>query len=117
MAVKILVVDDELDFQEIVKTILRKRVMNGDYNLIFASNGQEALEKLKQNEDLCIILLDINMPVMTGLELLAELPKLNRLYRALIVTAYGDMSNIRKAMNLGASDFITKPIDFQNFEF
>ncbi len=116
MSIKILVVDDETDFQLLIKKEFRKRIMHGELEFVFATNGRDALEKLKSDESIGIILIDINMPVMNGLELLAELPKLNRLYRALIVTAYGDMSNIRKAMNLGASDFITKPIDFRNFE-
>ena len=113
MSIKILVVDDEIDLQKIILQRFRKRK---DVEFVFAYNGQEALEKLKSDNELNIILVDINMPVMNGLELLEELPKLNRLYRALIVSAYGDMDNIRKAMNLGASDFITKPFEFKDFE-
>ena len=116
MAIKILVVDDEPDFQEFIRRRFRKETSEGNFEFIFAFNGQEALEKLKNDKEIHIILVDINMPIMNGLELLAELPKLNRLYRALVVSAYGDMSNVRKAMNLGASDFVTKPIEIEDFK-
>ena len=116
MAVKILVVDDEPDLQTLVQAKFRKAIKNNEFDFYFASNGQEALGILQRDKDLNIILTDINMPVMDGLALLAELHQLKRPYKAIIVSAYGDMVNIRTAMNRGASDFVVKPIDFVDFE-
>lgn len=116
MGVKILVVDDEPDLELLIIQKFRKKIANKEYEFIFTRNGVEALKKLEEHEDLEIILTDINMPEMDGLTLLANLPKLNRLYKAVVISAYGDMSNIRSAMNKGASDFVTKPIDFQDLE-
>jgi sigma-B regulation protein RsbU (phosphoserine phosphatase) len=116
MSVKILVVDDEPDLQSLIQVKFRKAIKNNEYDFYFASNGQEALGILHKDTDLNIILTDINMPVMDGLTLLAELGQLNRPYKAIIVSAYGDMANIRTAMNRGASDFVVKPIDFTDFE-
>ena len=84
--------------------------------LEFAGNGRLALEKLKVYDDIRIIVTDINMPEMDGLTLLSELAKLDRPTRTLVVSAYGDMQNIRSAMNNGAFDFVTKPIDFTDLD-
>lgn len=113
---KLLVVDDEPDLQALIEVKFRKAIKNKEFEFFFAANGQEALEILKKNGDINIILTDINMPVMDGLVLLENLHSLNRPYKAVVVSAYGDMSNIRVAMNKGASDFVMKPIDFIDFE-
>lgn len=116
MATKILVVDDEPDLELLVKQKFRKKISENKLEFIFARNGLEALKKLQEQPDLDIILTDINMPEMDGLVLLSLLPTLNRVYKAVVISAYGDMNNIRSAMNKGASDFIIKPIDFQDLE-
>jgi sigma-B regulation protein RsbU (phosphoserine phosphatase) len=116
MAYKILVVDDEPDFEELIKAKFRSKIKNKEFEFVFAKNGSQALSKLKEHPDLHIVMTDINMPGIDGLALLNELPKLDRLYKAIVITAYGDMSNIRTAMNRGASEFITKPIDFNDLE-
>jgi two-component system sensor histidine kinase ChiS len=116
MIPKILVVDDEKDLHALFQHKYRKQIKNRELEFYFANNGVEALESLTSNPDLNIILTDINMPVMDGLTFLSNLPKLDRLYKAIVISAYGDMANIRSAMNKGASDFVTKPIDFSDFE-
>ncbi len=113
---KILVVDDEPDLELLLKQKFRKRIRKKELTLIFAQNGVEALKQLDRHRDVDMVLSDINMPQMDGLTLLHQLNELNRDLRAVIVTAYGDMKNIRTAMNRGAFDFITKPIDFQDLE-
>lgn len=113
---KILVVDDEPDIELLIKQKFAKQVKAKEFEFIFASNGSEALKTLHQDKDINIILTDINMPEMDGLVLLSHLPELKRLFKTVIISAYGDMSNIRKAMNRGACDFITKPIDFKDLE-
>jgi len=116
MAVKILVVDDEPDLELLITQKFRKKIANHEYEFIFTHNGIEALKKLEEVKDLGIILTDINMPEMDGLTLLSHLQTLERPYRAIVISAYGDMSNIRSAMNKGAADFVTKPIDFEDLE-
>ena len=116
MAERILFVDDEPDMEELIKQRLRKQVREDRFALEFAGNGRIALEKLKEFDDIRIIVTDINMPEMDGLTLLAELGKLDRPTRTLVVSAYGDMQNIRTAMNNGAFDFVTKPIDFADLD-
>lgn len=111
---KILVVDDEPDVQGMVKLKFRKQIRSGIYDFVFAENGKQALDMLKKYEDINIVISDINMPEMDGLTLLENLGELNRLLKAIIVSAYGDMDNIRTAMNRGAYDFVTKPIDFND---
>ena len=113
---KILVVDDEPDLELLLRQKFRRKVRKGEMTLIFAQNGVEALEQLKQHPDVDMVLSDINMPQMDGLTLLHQLNQLNYDLRAVIVTAYGDMKNIRTAMNRGAFDFVTKPLDFKDLE-
>ena len=113
---KILVVDDEADLEMLVKQKFRKKIRENIYEFIFAQNGEEALKKVHDNPDLDIILSDINMPVMDGLTLLSHLPEANPMLKAVVVSAYGDMQNIRTAMNRGAFDFICKPVDFEDLE-
>ncbi|MFA6084100.1 adenylate/guanylate cyclase domain-containing protein [Mucilaginibacter sp.] len=113
---KILVVDDEADLEILVKQKFRKKIRENVYEFIFAQNGEEALERVKDHPDLDIILSDINMPVMDGLTLLSRLPEANPMLKAVVVSAYGDMQNIRTAMNRGAFDFICKPVDFEDLD-
>jgi adenylate cyclase len=113
---KILVVDDEADLEALVKQKFRKKIRDNLYQFIFAKNGEEALEMVLAHPDLDIILSDINMPVMDGLTLLSRLPEVNPIVKAIVVSAYGDMQNIRTAMNRGAFDFVVKPVDFKDLE-
>lgn len=114
---KILVVDDEPDLQMLMMQKFRKQVKSKEYEFLFAENGSEALEVVSNHSDLSLILSDINMPKMDGLTLLEELRKLNRAdLKTVMVSAYGDMENIRTAMNRGAYDFVTKPINFKDLE-
>ncbi|MCE2454839.1 MAG: SpoIIE family protein phosphatase [Gemmatimonadetes bacterium] len=113
---RILVVDDEPDLELLLRQKFRRKVRKGEVDLLFASNGVEALEVLKANSDVDIVLSDINMPEMDGLTLLQQINQLSLDLRAVIVTAYGDMRNIRTAMNRGAFDFVTKPIDFDDLD-
>ncbi|MEQ9423551.1 MAG: hybrid sensor histidine kinase/response regulator [Cyclobacteriaceae bacterium] len=113
---KILVVDDEPDLEGLIQQKFRKSIRNSQYSFVFAENGRQALEKLNDNEDVDLVLTDINMPEMDGLTLLTKLNERDNFLKTVIVSAYGDMDNIRTAMNLGAFDFITKPIDFHDLE-
>jgi phosphoserine phosphatase RsbU/P len=114
---QILVVDDEPDLEHLILQKFRKKISAKEYEFHFARDGAEAFEKIVNNGSLDLILTDINMPVMDGLTLLSKIKELNnRLHRSVIVSAYGDMENIRTAMNRGAYDFITKPIDLNDLE-
>ncbi|HEY6435022.1 MAG TPA: SpoIIE family protein phosphatase [Ignavibacteriaceae bacterium] len=114
---KILVVDDEPDLQELIKQKFRNKIKANEYEFHFAINGAEALEKIVNDTTIDLVLTDINMPVMDGLTLLSKINELNnKLLKSVIVSAYGDMENIRTAMNRGAYDFITKPIDLKDLE-
>ncbi|MCK9219948.1 MAG: SpoIIE family protein phosphatase [Bacteroidales bacterium] len=115
--VKIMVVDDEVDLESLVRQKFRRQIREGMYDFIFAYNGLEALAKLIENPNIGVILSDINMPEMDGLTLLSKLKELkNPGLKTVIVSAYGDMENIRTAMNRGAFDFVTKPINFDDLE-
>ncbi len=109
---KILVVDDEPDLEHLMRQRLRRDVRRGSLELVFAHDGVEALELLEVDRDIDMVLSDINMPRMDGLTLLEQIPQVDPNIRSVIVSAYGDMKNIRTAMNRGAFDFVTKPIDF-----
>lgn len=109
---KILVVDDEADLELLVKQKFRRKIRENRYEFLFANNGEEALLKVQDNPDIDVILSDINMPVMDGLTLLTKLALANPILKTVMVSAYGDMQNIRAAMNLGAFDFVCKPVDF-----
>ena len=113
---KILVVDDEADMELLIKQKFRRQIRDNTYEFVFAQNGVEALKKLQEIPDLDVVLTDINMPEMDGLTLLTKLPEANPIIKAVIVSAYGDMENIRTAMNRGAYDFIFKPVDFEDLE-
>ena len=111
---KILVVDDEPDLERLVRQRMRREIRAGRYTFLFASNGVEALERLREDRAIDMVLSDINMPRMDGLTLLAQIPLVDPNVRSVVVSAYGDMKNIRTAMNRGAFDFVTKPIDFED---
>jgi adenylate cyclase len=113
---KILIVDDEADLEVLIKQKFRKQIRENIYEFVFAQNGKEALERVNEHPDLDIVLSDINMPVMDGLTLLTHLPEANPMLKAVVVSAYGDMQNIRTAMNRGAFDFVCKPVDFDDLE-
>lgn len=113
---KILVVDDEEDLQVLIKQKFRQKIRQHEYEFIFAVNGRHALEQLQAHKDVDLVLSDINMPEMDGLTLLSKLNEQNSLLKAVIVSAYGDMDNIRLAMNRGAFDFVTKPVNFADLE-
>lgn len=110
-----MVVDDEPDVQDLIQQKFRKKVQSKEYHFYFALNGKEALKQLDQL-DVDIILSDINMPEMDGLTLLKEVEELFPFVKVIIISAYGDISNIRTAMNRNAFDFLTKPIDFEDLE-
>ena len=112
----ILVVDDEPDLEPLIRQKFRRRVRKGDLVFTFAADGLDALEKLEADPLIDVVLTDINMPRMDGLALLARIGELERLLKSVVVTAYGDMQNIRTAMNRGAFDFLTKPIDLEDLE-
>jgi class 3 adenylate cyclase/AmiR/NasT family two-component response regulator len=113
---KILVVDDEADLEVLIKQKFRQKIRQNEYEFIFAINGRHALEQLEQHPDVDVVLSDINMPEMDGLTLLSRLNEKNALLKSVIVSAYGDMDNIRTAMNRGAFDFVTKPVNFSDLE-
>ena len=114
-AIKILSVDDEAPLELLMKQYFRRKIRNGEYEFFFAHNGLEALSILYNNPDIEIVLSDINMPEMDGLTLLAKVNEMrNPALRVIMVSAYGDMKNIREAMNNGAFDFATKPIDMDD---
>jgi class 3 adenylate cyclase len=115
-ATRILVVDDEPDMEALVRMRFRKQVRAGTYDFLFASDGEDALEKLRQNPGTDVVVSDINMPRMDGLTFLSRVGEVNPLAKVIIVSAYSDMSNIRTAMNRGAHDFLTKPLDFQDLD-
>ncbi len=111
---KILVVDDETDLEPLMLQRMRRHIRAGEYSFVFAHNGIEALELLNQDDDIDMVISDINMPQMDGLTLLEQIPKVDPNIRSVIISAYGDMKNIRTAMNRGAFDFVTKPLDFDD---
>ena len=113
---KILVVDDETDLEVLIKQKFRQKIREHKYEFLFAINGKHALEQLELNDDVDVVLSDINMPEMDGLTLLLKINEQNTLLKAVIVSAYGDMENIRTAMNRGAFDFVTKPVNFEDLE-
>lgn len=113
---KILVVDDEDDVAQLIRQKFRRQIREQQYEFVFASNGLEALSLLREHPDTDIVFSDINMPEMDGLTLLEKIKEDSPLLKTVIISAYGDMANIRMAMNRGAFDFICKPFDFEDFE-
>ena len=116
-AIRILSVDDEEEIEFLITQFFRRKIRSGEYEFFFAHNGVEGLAALHDHPDIEIILCDINMPEMDGLEMLAKVNEMqNPALRVIMVSAYGDMENIRMAMNDGAFDFATKPIDMDDLE-
>jgi adenylate cyclase len=113
---KILAVDDEPDFELLIRQRFRAQIRDQEFEFRFAHHGEEALATLSAEPDIDLMLLDINMPVMDGLTLLSELRQRQLEVQAIIVSAYGDMTNLRTAMNRGAFDFVTKPVDLRDLE-
>ena len=112
----ILVVDDEPDVEALITQKFRRKIRQHEIDFLFARDGEEALQVLADNPRVDIVLSDINMPRMDGLALLERLSQLDVDLKAVMVSAYGDMLNIRTAMNRGAFDFVTKPIEFEDLE-
>ncbi len=117
MAAKILVVDDEPTMQVLVQKSFRRKIRKGELEFLFANNGVEALAQIDAHPDVDVMLTDINMPRMDGLTLLDHLSKRGSpTPKTVVISAYGDFGNIRTAMNRGAFDFLTKPINFDDLE-
>ena len=116
MPAKVLFVDDEPDMETLISQRLRKKTRSGELELVFAQHGKLALEVLQKHPDVDVVMTDLNMPVMDGLALLAELKANYPLLATIVISAYSDMKNIRTAMNCGAFDFLTKPIESQDLE-
>jgi class 3 adenylate cyclase len=116
MTATILVVDDEPDLEALVLQKFRRQIRDGVVTFMFARDGIEALQSIQQHPHVDMVVSDINMPRMDGLSLLQKLQEAEDKKSTVIVSAYGDMSNIRTAMNRGAFDFLTKPIDFGDLE-
>ena len=116
MTATILFVDDEPDLEDLVLQKIRKRIGEGELSFVIAHDGLEALQSLELNPNVDMVISDINMPRMDGLSLLERLQATEDKKSTIIVSAYGNMSNIRTAMNRGAFDFVTKPIDFSDLE-
>ena len=118
MSIKILFVDDETRLQTLMMQKFRKEIFTKKFKFVFAQHGAEALETLEADSDISVILTDLNMPIMDGLTFLTKLKEYkensNRIVTTIVISAYDDMGNIRKAMNAGAFDFLTKPIDMQD---
>lgn len=116
MRARILAVDDEPQFEALLRQRFRRQIREGRFEFIFADNGYNALQIVEKDREIDMVLTDINMPKMDGLSFINELKSVRPLLKTVIVSAYGDMNNIRKAMNLGAFDFVTKPIEFVDLE-
>jgi adenylate cyclase len=116
MTARIMVVDDEPDLEVLIQQMFRHQLREGIVTFLYARDGVEALAVLQKNNDVDMVVTDINMPRMDGLSLLQRLQENEKQISTVIVSAYGDMANIRTAMNLGAFDFLTKPIDFLDLE-
>ena len=114
---RILMVDDEPDLEPLIKLRMRRKIRAGTYDFLFAHNGIEALEMLAKDDGIDLVVTDINMPQMDGLTLLEQIPNVaGDDIRCIVASAYGDMKNIRTAMNRGAFDFVTKPVDFEDLQ-
>jgi len=116
MTARILVVDDEPDLEALIQQKFRHKIRDGGVSFLFARDGVEALSLLETDGKVDMVVTDINMPRMDGLSLLQKLQEAEEKLSTVIVSAYGDIGNIRTAMNRGAFDFLTKPIDFTDFE-
>jgi len=115
-APKVLMVDDEKDLEFLARQKFRKAVSENKFQLLFAHNGQEALDIIESNPEIKVVISDINMPEIDGLTLLKLIHEMRPEIRTILVSAYGDLGTLRKAMNYRAFDFVTKPVDFQDLE-
>jgi DNA-binding NtrC family response regulator len=113
---RLLAVDDEADFELLLRQRFRKQIRDGEFSFAFARDGEEGLAATDADPTIDLILLDINMPVMDRLAMLAKLKERQGPPRAIIVSAYGGMANLRTAMNRGAYDFVTMPVDLGHIE-
>jgi sigma-B regulation protein RsbU (phosphoserine phosphatase) len=113
---KILVVDDEQDLKTLMTQRFRSHLLNGTYDFIFAANKTEAIQKFEEEPEVDILLTDINLPDLGGLSLLEYVNEKQSDTVSVVISAYGDMNNLRNAMNRGAFDFVTKPVDFDDIE-
>lgn len=116
MVAKILILDDEPDFELLITQFFRLKILQKKMTFIFVHNSADALEKLKDDQEISIVVTNVNIPNIDVLELLEHISLLDRFCKAIVISAYGDMSNVRMAMNRGAFDFIMKPIDFSDLE-
>lgn len=116
MPSKILFVDDEVNTEELIRQAFRHPIRNGEYLLFFALNGLEALDIIEREPDLDLMITDINMPKMDGLTLIQKAREIRPWMKSIITSAYGDMRNIRTAMNIGAFDFLTKPLQIKDLQ-
>ncbi|HMT76195.1 MAG: response regulator [Bacteroidetes bacterium] len=116
MITKILVVDDEKDLELLIRQRFRQKIRDQHYEFFFAQNGRLALDELEKTPDINVVLTDLNMPEMDGITLLTKLSERNYLLKSVVISAYGDLENIRSAMNHGAFDFLTKPVDFKDLD-
>ncbi len=116
MTTKLIVVDDEPDMEALMRQHYRRQIRSGEYAFQFASNGEHALRVLDGHRDTDVVLTDINMPVMDGLTLIPKLAEFSPVMKTIVISAYGDMDNIRAAMNRGAHDFVMKPIEFTDLD-
>ncbi|MBD3177474.1 MAG: SpoIIE family protein phosphatase [Armatimonadia bacterium] len=114
--IRLLVVDDEPDLELLITQGFRRAIRAGEMEFVFASNGAEALKMVEEDDSIDVVLTDINMPVMDGLTFLLKLSEVETVLKAVVVSAYGDLTNIRTAMNRGAFDFVMKPIDFEDLD-
>lgn len=108
--------DDEPDVRFLFEQFYDRHVQRGEWQMLFAQNGVEALDMCVAHPDIAVVVTDWNMPAMDGLTLLKHLAEQYPLIYALVLTAYGDMTNIRAAMNAGAFDFLTKPLNMKELE-
>lgn len=116
MKCKLLVVDDEPDLEMLIRQKFRRQIRNEEYEFFFAHNGQSAIDLLQTDPEIEVVLSDINMPVMDGLTLLTKISDISPITKAVMVSAYNDIANIRTAMNNGAFDFVVKPVNFDDLE-
>ena len=118
MSASILVVDDEPDVADLFRQHFRREVRQGDYVMHFAASGGQALERLagEIEPELIVILSDINMPGMDGLALLRQIKRRRPDLPVMMVTAYGDDERRRRAAEIGAAEFVTKPVDFEQLK-
>ena len=115
---KFLVVDDEKDVEMLFRQKFRKEIRNGDVEMVFAFSGNEALEVLNSSNppDVVYVFSDINMPGMTGIELLETIKSNHPEIYVSMISAYGDDENYNRAIQSGAKEFFTKPIDFESLK-